>query len=180
MIIVFEGVDFTGKSTAAKLVAGILAAEYYKTPPKAYQDRRDEVDKNASEEDHYRFYLEATQAASQDLSALGPRLVIVDRYWMTTVAYHRAVGVDAKLSDFGAIVMPDVVVYLTVSDEEQQNRVNTGRAKTVCDERQLKIMPEVRAEYEALLRDHPKVLRVHTDGLTPDQVAAMIVNMLAL
>lgn len=90
MFIVFEGVDASGKTTVARLLANHLQAVYYATPPKEFLARREEVDLSASADDHYRFYLEGLRQASAeiwDLLAEG-KTVIGDRYWATTYIYH--------------------------------------------------------------------------------------------
>lgn len=57
MIINLEGVDATGKSTIARLLAKRLGGAYYSTPPQSFLEQREKIDSFASPEEHYLFYL---------------------------------------------------------------------------------------------------------------------------
>lgn len=175
-----EGVDGSGKSTTCKILAAKLGATLYYTPPKAYLARRNEIDTNASDQEHYHFYLEGIQIASRELEEIvvDQKVIIIDRYWPTTVAYHRAMGVNAKLSDFGPILMPDLTLYFEVRPDVQIERLK-HRGMTAGDRRIITRMDRLKAEYEALLLLMPH-LRIDTSNRSPEQIAADIVRQLPL
>lgn len=179
MIVVIEGVDGTGKSTVCRLLATRLNAGYYATPPEEYRNMRTLVDKEASAEAHYRFFLQGVCLASNELRDLQQRgmRVVVDRYWMTTVAYHRAMGIDATLKDFGVILLPDFTVYLEVTPQVQQERLQR-RGLTSGDLRTLQIQNRVREEYALLLEGCSNVLRIDTTKPTPEEVVDLILAAL--
>lgn len=179
-VIALEGIDCAGKTTTAKLLADSLGGIVYATPPRHYLQKRTEVDRSASDEDHYQFYLLGVVEASGEIAELRKNsTVILDRYWVTTVAYHRAMGVHAKLADFGDIVLPDVTVYLTVNREVQISRFKQ-RGMTPGDRRMFNKINRIKAEYELLFANNPCVIRVDTSAAKPRRVANLILQQLPL
>lgn len=158
----------------------IPGAVYQSTPPPAYLERRREIDTNATDFERYLFYLEGVVSASAELVRLKAegKTVLLDRYWMTTVAYRRANGVPADRAHFGDIIEPDVVVYLEVSPEVRQQRMML-RKLSVGDKRDLSVMPAVLQEYEQLLLGVKNLIRIDTSLLTQDQVASLVLRELA-
>src|SRR3989344_735193 len=181
MIIVGEGIDFTGKTTVLKLLTEELGAFYYSTPPAAFRTLRRKIDQSASNQDHYCFYLRSVQAASAELEVLRDKhqVVVVDRYWPTTLAYHLAMGLPAKLSDFGPIVQPDWIVYFTVSRKVQELR-RQERGMTAGDRRGWAHPDPVRQKYDEILADFPNVVRVDTSDIKPEQVVEVVRQAISL
>lgn len=180
LILAVEGIDASGKSTAFTRLAEKIGAVTYSTPPAEHLSRRHEMDANASDWDHYQFYLKGIQIASRELEVLARtgRPIVIDRYWPTTVAYHRAMGVDAKLSDFGPILMLDFILYFEVRPEIQAERFKK-RGMTAGDHRMENRMGRTKEEYEALLLTEPHI-RVDTSDLTPEEVVAELLRQLPL
>lgn len=179
MMIVVEGLDGTGKTTTCDLLARKLNATLYRTPPKILLEEREAIDRFATDEEHYRFYLRGVQIASRELAALNSPRVIIDRYWMTTVAYHRAMGLTASRQDFGDITEPDTTIFLTVDPAVQIHRLVT-RGLSTGDVRAMAQFDLVRAAYEAILADHPNVIRIDTTLNNPTKVLEAILQNLPL
>lgn len=77
------------------------------------------------------------------------QFVVMDRYWLSTIAYARARGVAADLSGIEAIVpIPDVTVLLTLDEDERVRRLASRGATTEADRETLN--PHFRA---AVLRE---------------------------
>ncbi len=171
MIIAAEGLDYAGKSTACEGMTERLGALLYRTPPPSYMAKRNLIDQHATNEEHYQFYLEGVKTASREIALIvsSRGMIILDRYWMTTVAYHRASGVDAKLKDFGNIVLPDWTIYFDVSPEVQEER-RLKRAMSACDKRDWEKQSLVRIEYHKLLALSQNATEIKTDSLTPEEV----------
>ncbi|NMB47919.1 hypothetical protein GYA13_00535 [Candidatus Kuenenbacteria bacterium] len=92
-LIIFEGIDATGKTTLAKRVAEELNGLYYKTPPPEFRSRCIEIDKNGVvySPERFRLYLKCIYySASQIQKILKNNTVVVDRWIWTTLAYHFA------------------------------------------------------------------------------------------
>jgi thymidylate kinase len=172
MFIVFEGVDASGKTTVGRLLANHLEAVYYATPPKDFLARREEVDLNASPDDHYRFYLDGVRQASLeiwDLLAEG-KTVIGDRYWATTYVYHLVMGAKVSRTDFEGIVFPDTTVLLTVSPEVQAYRL-AQRGMSAGDRRMLNRQEVLSREFKKfLVSDGKSLVAIDASHLTPSEV----------
>jgi thymidylate kinase len=148
MIILMEGLDGSGKSTACQFLANYFGALLYATPPEKFRVKREQVDRFATNEDHYDFYRRAVVAASDELRLLTRRhpLIVIDRYMPTTLAYHRACGVDAQVEDFGDIIMPDQTIYVSVPPHVCRERM-LKRGMSACDIRDESRLELVQAEY---------------------------------
>lgn len=70
MFIVLEGGDGTGKSTLVTHLAEKFGAIPYSTPPAKYKKHRDQVDRDASAEQHFAFYRDAVIESSAEISEL--------------------------------------------------------------------------------------------------------------
>ena len=176
MFVVFEGVDASGKTTVARLVANHLQAVYYATPPKEFLSRREEVDLNASADAHYRFYLDGIRRASVEIEEFlsAGKTVISDRYWATTYAYHVVMGASVSKGDFEGIVLPTMTVFLTASPEVQACRFAL-RGMSAGDRRLLNQQEDLSRELKKLLMEEEKrLVTVDTSSLTLSQVTARV------
>jgi dTMP kinase len=124
MFIVLEGIDGSGKSEVATKLAEKMGGIVYATPPERYRQLRRQIDTSSSPERHFEFYREAVFAASTEITGLRAegKVVVCDRYWLTTVVYHRAGGMEVDDSQFLSLIQPDLTVLLYVSPEVQRQR----------------------------------------------------------
>ncbi|PID51854.1 MAG: hypothetical protein CR972_04930 [Candidatus Moraniibacteriota bacterium] len=177
MIIVLEGVDCSGKSSVAKHVASTMSARYYPTPPARYMKERERIDAISEPCDHYRFYLNAMKDASRELSSLVAQnnLVIVDRYWMSTFVYHRAMGVNTIMSDFSELTEPSWTFYLCITPETQSKRFKI-RGMSVGDRRTLHVQSQIRLEYERLIKNVDSVTIIKSDQLSICDVSDIVIK----
>lgn len=180
MIIALEGVDGSGKTTTCGFLVQAIGAVYQATPPPEYMKLRRDIDSNASDWERYRFYLAGVQAASLELVRLQAegKTVVLDRYWMTTVAYRRANGIPAIREHFGDIIEPDILVYLDVNPEVQLQRM-VHRGLSVGDRRDASVMSAVRREYELLVVDVKGLVRIDTSFLSPHEVAEEVISAIS-
>lgn len=180
MIVAVEGIDCAGKGEVCPRLAAALQGVLYKTPPESMRKEQDRVNAEATDTEHYHYFVRVVKAASEELAVIstsGP--VVVDRYWMTTVVYHRVMGVSAKLEDFGEIVMPDLTVYLTVSAEVQSARM-VGRGMSPGDKRMDGRQHLIRQMYDDVIATQSNVIRVDTSSITPEQVVDLVVSQMSL
>ncbi|MFA6295129.1 MAG: dTMP kinase [Candidatus Paceibacterota bacterium] len=124
MFIVLEGIDGSGKTTLATIIAARCSGITYVTPPKKYRKLRRHVDTSSSLQRHYDFYRDAVTEASLEISAMisSGKTVVCDRYWLSTLVYHRAGKMILDGSDFSQLIQPDLTVLLLVGQEEQVRR----------------------------------------------------------
>lgn len=176
MFIVFEGIDASGKTTTARLLAEHLQAVYYSTPPKEFMAQRDEVDLNADADTHYHFYRKGTHCASAEIESLlaDGKVIVGDRYWVTTYIYHLVMGATVTRDDFSNIINPDVTVLLTVSPDEQIRRF-AKRGMSIGDRRMFHQQERLSQEFETFLRNSAeRLLVIDTSNLTPDEVVSHV------
>ncbi|MEN9390168.1 MAG: hypothetical protein RLZZ283_268, partial [Candidatus Parcubacteria bacterium] len=123
--IVVEGIDGVGKSTFAKELSSRLRARYVTSVPSHLLGMKRFVDAYASAATHYMFYRYCIHATSKKIRQHLRRgeTVVADRYWYTTVATHRTLGVPCRSSDFASVVQPDVVYFVTASEDVRVQRM---------------------------------------------------------
>lgn len=180
MFVAVEGVDFSGKSGFCRLLTTALDAVSYKTPPESKRQEQDEIHRIATDLEHYRYFVEVVQTASKEIAVTAAqRNVVCDRYWMSTVVCHRAMGIPATLEDMREIVMPDATVYLTVTLEVQLLRM-ASRAMSPGDKRMWGIRNLIRQIYEEIGATQPNFIHVETSLTTPQQALDLVMKQLSL
>ena len=142
--IVIEGLDATGKSTLVTELAKSLDATLLKCPPlleapefmdgdlRSHFDNRPSAQRRA-------YYRAANLIASEQAEvALQAGHVVMDRYWTSTVAFA-ALDDDSSLDEEWhgryppELREPDVVILLTVDEENRAKRMQ-GRGEPVTAE----------------------------------------------
>jgi dTMP kinase len=177
MFIVLEGVDGSGKSTLAARIAESLPATLYSTPPECYRGVREKVDRDASAEVHYAFYLDAVHEASREISLMlkDGENVVCDRYWATTYIYHKAMGLNISLEDFRGIVQPDFTVLLSVNSDVQIVRL-LQRGMSAGDRRMLEKQPVLLDLYVDFLKRQKNFLHIDTSFLSQDRILKVVMS----
>jgi len=174
MIVAVEGIDCAGKGELCPRLASALGAVLYKTPPENMRAEQDRINATASDIDHYRYFVRVVQQASEEIAILArTRSVVIDRYWMTTVVYHRVMGIPAELQDIGEITMQDVTVYLTVSPDVQSVRMGT-RGMSPGDRRMDGKQHLIRRGYEEIMGQRADVITVDTTSMGQDEVLGFV------
>ena len=150
--VVFEGLDGSGKTTCAQVVAKLLGATYLTTPcPSIRKYRDDLIGRYARcQEACHLFYLstvfEASREAREILST--GRSVVLDRYFLSTQAYAAFRGSELDLDDIGSSLLPaDLTVYLDAPLEIRRERL-AARGKSAADEETLSEVANARLRAE--------------------------------
>ena len=182
LFIVFEGLDGSGKSTSAKLLAEKLDAVFITTPSGKMRSYRDRVitDLGHNQEAHQLFYLATVFAASahvQELLAQG-RSVVIDRYFLSTQAYAEFRGSTLALDEVESQLLPaHMTVYLDVPLHERRRRLAT-RATTAADAETLNETADTTLRKTHAARFNlpvvGRVLPIAAACLSPDQIAALV------
>lgn len=139
----FEGLSGVGKTTITQMVAKQLSAFLMVTPPKPYADCRELIDTNVSPEARFYFYLSGVLHASAIVKEqLHTTHVVCDRYLPSTIAYHRAMGVDTNIflteEVKKKIIMPTKTFLLQCSDEDERKFRMNKRGMSFNDKDELK------------------------------------------
>lgn len=175
-LIVFEGIDGTGKSTQISLLGKYLGdrghevvvtreptdGPFGRRIRELYADRgrvsrQEELDLFlADRRDHVETLL---------LPALSKgKIVLCDRYFLSTVAYQGANGFDPseilRLNDFAPV--PDLALIFEVSVATSLQRITAGRGEELNDFEQEETLTRVSAIFAAL--DLPYIRRIHAEN----------------
>jgi len=150
-LIAFEGVDGCGKSTQLELLAGALQARggdivTTREPTRGEHGRRiremARSGRPVSPEEELRWFVLDRREHVADViepALAAGKLVLTDRYYLSSVAYQGARGLDPRviLADSEReFPRPDLAVLLRVSPERGLERVNAraGAAEPVFEE----------------------------------------------
>ena len=134
--IVLTGLDGSGKDfVATHLQTGDTPSVLLSTPTEPFIPVRSEIDAllYKSPSLHYFFYLASVIHASTLVDEyINNGNVYCVRYLIDTVVYHRAMGIPVSLeyeTSLYKIRRPDLIVFLSIDDEEmrQQRLANRGK-----------------------------------------------------
>ncbi|GLV38635.1 hypothetical protein CBL_05634 [Carabus blaptoides fortunei] len=145
-LIVLEGLDGCGKSTATKRLSKTLDAVLFSTPPPCLSSIRSEFDKPEYTDVRAAFYSLGNYIAAMQISVmLQTRPVVLDRFWHSTAAYALAQYVcDHPGKEIPAegdsiykwpddLMKPNVTAYLCVSEVQRLQRIK-GRPELTSQE----------------------------------------------
>ena len=137
MFIVLEALDGVGKTTLAKGLAAYLGGVAMNTPGDALRAVSGQVlaGLGPNQEARCLFYAGSVIARGREARELADagHIVVMDRYWLSTISYARARGVGADLDQVEALVpAPDITVLLTLDEDERQRRMR-ARGFTAAD-----------------------------------------------
>jgi dTMP kinase len=167
LLIAFEGIDGTGKSTQLPLLAHYLQEQDYsvvatREPTDGpygrqiralYHDRR----QVSPERELELFLLDRRQHVNLCIQPALTRgdIVLTDRYFFSTAAYQGAAGCDPgdifKQHDFAP--QPDMVLLLTLSAAESVARIRQLRKESLNDFEQQEQLEKVAALFASFAHD---------------------------
>jgi len=162
LLVVFEGLDGSGKSTCARLVADLLEAEFLTTPSPPVRAYRDDLMTRFAgcQEARQLFYLAtvfAASSAARTLLAEG-RSVVIDRYFLSTQAYAAFRGSKLGSDGLESMLVPaHMTVFLDAPLDVRRARVGQ-RGASAADRETLTVEADARLREEHLRRSHLAVI----------------------
>jgi dTMP kinase len=186
-LIAVEGLDGSGKSTFARVLAAALGADFMRTPHDLDADTRTAMEAHCARSTLARmlFYSATVAAAAVDIqdALTSGRSVVVDRYWLSTVAYHRVMGSPCVLDEVAGILPPaDCTVYLHAPLAVRAQRVQARGLATAADRWSLQPGPSrrIEAQYRQLARHAivGRFLELDAGTRNPDELVAEVVSRL--
>jgi dTMP kinase len=151
ILVVFEGIDGSGKSTQAEILLKRLQEEdfdvvYFREPSQGKWGRKIKKkalhpDSLSPEEELDLFLKDRRENVEKNLrpALQKKRVVILDRYYYSTIAYQGAKGVDEKLirtmnEEF--VVEPDLVFIFDIEPQKGLERIENRKKKDRLFERE--------------------------------------------
>ncbi len=178
-LIAIEGLDGTGKTTVARLLAIELGVALVRNPPDVLAQERALADARP-EQERRAWYAEANRIAAEDAvrHQWEGRAVVMDRCAASTVAFKAASsGMVARPEDWpSGVTRPDLTILLNVPEPVRLARLAARPSKESQEEARLRcddgFRARVLAGYEAL-----GALRLPAGG-PPEEVVASIRNLM--
>jgi dTMP kinase len=168
LFIVFEGTDGTGKSTQLTLLANYLTdhgfsplvtrepttGKYGQKIRELYSNRAE----HSPEEELELFLLDRQEHVDIELNPAleSGRIVLCDRYFLSTVAYQGALGFDTEvlLEKNSFAPAPDIALLLHAPLETGQSRITGTRGDVLNDFEQVDYLTEVAKIFSAMTMDY--------------------------
>ncbi|KAG8445602.1 hypothetical protein GDO86_010399 [Hymenochirus boettgeri] len=162
-VIVVEGLDATGKSTLTKTLQESLKATLLISPPDCINQWRKRFDEEPTliKRAYYAAgnYIVASEIAKGSMQSP----VIVDRYWHSTAAYAIATETGGSVQNLPSrhheiyqwpndLLRPDLVILLTVCDEERIKRMQRRGLEETKEEKELKSNSMFRQKVEEVYK----------------------------
>lgn len=187
MLVVFEGIDGSGKDTQLALLRKRFSFEYFKYPTRKYQLLRDYLDKKIALSRKASFLLFLSDIADEQEklaeAAENSELVVVDRYVYSTIAYELGdLGYEKskEIVDGVGFIRPDLVVLLDLDAETAQRRKAVQKEPDRY-ESDGKYLEQVRQKFlrQAEESFHAKRWAVVDASLTKEEVGRAVEGMLS-
>jgi len=190
VLIVFEGIDGSGKSTQAEILLKRLKEEdvdvvYFREPSKGKWGRKIKKkalhpDSLTPEEELELFLKDRRENVEKNLKPAlkKKRVVILDRYYYSTIAYQGAKGIDEKQiarmnEEF--VVQPDLVFILDIDPQKGLERIENRKKKDRLFERE-----DYLAKVREIFRSFKGEKFVHIDALRSKEEISKEIEEIAL
>jgi dTMP kinase len=175
--IALEGLSGSGKTTIAKIVAEKIGARFYQTPPQIFASFRQEIDQQADKLARFFFYLAGVMQASCEISAiLKQHPVVCDRYFFTTICFHRVIGLSVEIPDFAlsSLRQPDFSFLVVCEEKTRRKRLsNRGLSFNDAQEEALGIGHLFLAEYRKF-----KLIEIDNSADEPQIAASRVIELI--
>ena len=175
LFVAIEGIDGAGKTTCAKLLAREITAHYYKTPSGIFERLRSQIEIIRNNQARFAFYFGATLYASiQIKKIIAKKPAVCDRYINSTIAYHRALGVELPPSCLNKLPLlsPDLCFYLYAEESICAQRIASRRIISLSDvalEKDRNLQRKIHKEFLKL-----PMIAFDTSKLSPNDVCAQM------
>uniref|UniRef100_A0A803VY26 UMP-CMP kinase 2, mitochondrial n=1 Tax=Ficedula albicollis TaxID=59894 RepID=A0A803VY26_FICAL len=157
-VIVFEGLDATGKTTVTQAVKDSLNGVLLRSPPACISHWRTVFDDEPTPIKRAFYAAGNYLLASEIAKASTQAPVIIDRYWHSTAAYTIATETSGKVQDLPPaqdevyqwpedLLKPDLVLLLTVDPEERVRRLQHRGLEKTKEEAELEANSLFRQRY---------------------------------
>jgi len=167
LLIAFEGIDGTGKSTQIRLLAerlvsmgcDVVTTREPTDGPCGRRIRELFVSRaSVSREEELELFLADRRQHVDEViepAIAAGKIVLTDRYYLSTIAYQGAAGLDPaeirRKNDFAP--KPDLVILLILPPEESAARIQGPRGQELNAFEQIENLHKVAAEFDRMNED---------------------------
>lgn len=192
LLIVFEGTDGTGKSTQLNLLATYLAKRGFdvvstREPtegPYGKEIRQLYLNREAySPEDELKLFINDRKEHVENLlipSLEAGKIVLCDRYFLSTVAYQGAIGFDVEelleLNLFAPV--PDLALLFRAPLATGRERITSGRGDILNDFEKQENLAKVAEIFDSI--DRPYIHRIDAAGTIEEVQQQVLDKVLSL
>ena len=173
-----EGLDGCGKSTLVQALHRQLTERGQKsrslsTPPASLLPFRAHFDEQPASV-RRAYYNFGNLLVSFELKNETEAIVVLDRYWPSTIAYHLARSNEPEPADLSwpnYLVQPALIVYVYVDETERCRRIAQRSIPVTLEEKELAAQEEFRRRLDTIYRTRIPSRHVHAvDGNRPVDV----------
>jgi dTMP kinase len=183
-LIVFEGIDRSGKSTQAKRLAAALPNSLFMSFPNRTTQIASMIDaylKSSLNLDDYSVHLlfsaNRWECRSQILNAIhNGQDVVLDRYSFSGIAYSAAKGLDLNwcLCPEKGLPKPDVIFFIRISPQVAKERAEYGGERY----ERIEFQEKVAEKYDEVMKNMENCVVV--DGLlSQDEVFQLVIERIS-
>ncbi|MBT4824203.1 AAA family ATPase [Candidatus Woesearchaeota archaeon] len=172
-VIVVEGLDGVGKSTAAKSLAERLNADYVASPTKEFAKLKDVFDNESAPLERFFFYLISNYSLSkQVMKRDNSKPLIIDRFVLSTITYHNALMNEdtSKYVRWDKLLNPEIMFHLVADEETRISRMNIrgelSRTDVIFEENRT-LGRRIESEFESYRNAY---IEIDTTRLNPQEV----------
>ncbi len=178
IFIAIEGIDGAGKTTQAKLLCDALSKDGYETlylkePTDAPYGRRIRALANEGRHDitpfeEFQLFLkDRKQDVEENIrpALAAGKIVVIDRYFYSSVAYQGARGLDPHFIDAEnrkIAICPDIVIYLAIPATLTPERIENNRGDSANLFEKLEYLKKVEKIFDNM--EFPEIWQVDGSG----------------
>ncbi len=169
LLVVFEGIDGSGKGTQRELLKNALLKKNIPTIVLSYPDRQSQYGLMIEEFLHKKMELNVNEQfllfllnivrdteKIKNLIATG-NIVIIDRYFMSTIAYQCAEGFNyenaKRVMEIFQMPYPSVIIYLDITPDLSFLRKKKQKGETDHFESNIILLNAVKEVYEKMIKE---------------------------
>lgn len=178
MIIAVEGLDGSGKTTAARILADLIGATYAPLPPEKLALQSAALFRDTRSDARYLYYLSGVLALADSASQSG--VTVADRFVASAHALH--LHLSTPLADqlrrlpFPA---PDLTFYLHADEVVRRQRLRARGRELDPFEQMLEVDDLLRHRAATMMQAYPSTHVIDTTHRTPTEVAKRARDVLA-
>lgn len=179
--ITIEGVDGTGKSTVAKMLATFINAAHIVTPSPHLNKQRELIESTNDRTKKFNFYKNSIIQQREEIELLLQHSnVVCDRYIHSTFAYQWPIEahIPKKINGFiDGIKVPDFSFLLTANEQARTSRIYNRELKTGIINKADHLLDTINNARRRFM-EMDELTQIDTSQMTPEDVCKKILAII--